>query len=83
MARNTPLAENRGSVNMDPESAFYETEYSQTPHIVRRWVDLQRRVSETGLVVTKQVDDAIFAQAVEESKLSLLTEDGEKISGCS
>ncbi|WP_419850090.1 hypothetical protein [Candidatus Poriferisocius sp.] len=69
-------------MNTDPDSDFYGAEYSQTPHIVRRWVDLQRRVAEAEVVVTEQVDDAISAQAVEGSKLSLLTEDGERISGC-
>ena len=82
MSRETLPAKTRGNVNTDPDSDFFGAENSRTPHIVRRWVDRQRRVAEARVVVTEQVDDTIFAQAVEESKLSLLTEDGERISGC-
>ena len=53
-------------VNNDPSSIFFGVRALETPDVLDRFVELSDCVRNVGLLITKEVDEAIFAQACAE-----------------
>ena len=61
---NTSIVDYAGEAfEGNPASVWYGVRRLETPHILNRHFELCERVSNSGQLISNEVDDAIFAQA--------------------